>query len=155
MADVASLTGVAPSALSCPSSCGLSLACSSHFRLSGGGGTQVALWPSVALRKIETGHRAAGKRGRMANRSLTTYLNNHVAGSVMALELLEQLKDEGAGAKDGPVLATLHTEISADRQTLEDLMTEMGITTSLPQQASAWLTEKLSEVKLRLDDPEG
>jgi hypothetical protein len=91
----------------------------------------------------------------MANRSLTTYLNNHVAGSVMALELLEQLKDEGAGSKEGQTLASLHAEISADRQTLEALMAEMGITTSLPQQASAWLTEKLSEVKLRLDDPEG
>jgi hypothetical protein len=34
-------------------------------------------------------------------------------------------------------------------------MEELDITTSLPQQASAWLTEKLSEVKLRLDDPEG
>ena len=91
----------------------------------------------------------------MANRSLATYLNNHVAGAVMALELLERLKEEGAGAKEGPVLATLHTEISADRQTLEALMTELGITSSVPQQASAWLTEKLSEVKLLLDDPEG
>jgi hypothetical protein len=89
------------------------------------------------------------------NRSLATYLNNHLAGAVMALELLEQLKEEGAGSKEGPALATLKAEISADRQTLEDLMADLGITTSLPQQASAWLTEKLSEVKLRLDDPEG
>src|SRR5262245_756098 len=91
----------------------------------------------------------------MANRALATYLNNHLAGSVMALKLLEQLKDEGAGANEGPVLDSLHAEISADRQTLEALMAELDITTSLPQQASAWLTEKLSEVKLRLDDPEG
>lgn len=91
----------------------------------------------------------------MANRSLATYLNNHLAGSVMALELLERLKQEGASSKEALGLATLYAEISADRQTLEDLMAELGITTSLPRQASAWLTEKLSEVKLRLDDPAG
>ena len=73
----------------------------------------------------------------------------------MALELLEHLKEEGAGAKEGPVLDTLYAEINADRQTLEALLAELEITTSVSQQASAWLTEKLSEIKLRLDDPEG
>src|SRR6476619_1448768 len=122
-------------------------------------GTQVAHWSIVAPRKAGIGWpnacRAADKRGRMANRSLAIYLNNHLAGSVMALELLDQLKQEGAGTNEGPVLDRLHTEISADRQTLEALMAEQGITMNLPQQASAWLTEKLSEVKLRLDDPSG
>jgi hypothetical protein len=86
---------------------------------------------------------------------LATYLNNHLAGSVMALELLEQLSEVRAGTAEAPVLIRLHGEISADRQTLEALMAELGITTNLPQQASAWLTEKLSELKLRLDDPSG
>jgi hypothetical protein len=91
----------------------------------------------------------------MASRSLGTYLNNHLAGSVGALELLQQLKDEDAGTKDGAVLAALYAEISAERQALEDLMAQLGITTSATRQASAWLTEKLTEVKLRLDDPDG
>jgi hypothetical protein len=91
----------------------------------------------------------------VTNRSLATYLNNHVAGSVIALELLEQLKAEGDDAEEGATLGRLHAEISAERQTLEALMAELDITTSLPQQASAWLTEKMSEVKLRLDDPSG
>lgn len=91
----------------------------------------------------------------MANRSLATYLNNHVAGSVLALELLQQLKEQDAGTREGALLDTVHAEICADRQTLEDLLVALGIATSVPQQASAWLTEKLSEIKLRLDDPSG
>jgi hypothetical protein len=73
----------------------------------------------------------------------------------MALELLEQLIDQRAGTPEAPELTRLHGEIAADRQTLEALMAELGITTNVPQQASAWLTEKLSELKLRLDDPSG
>jgi hypothetical protein len=90
----------------------------------------------------------------VANSALATYLNNHLAGSVIALELLEQLMTE-AGAVEVPVLATLNADITAARQELEALMAELGITQSRPQQASAWLTEKLSELKLRLDDPHG
>ncbi len=90
----------------------------------------------------------------MANSALATYLNNHMAGSVIALELLAQLRTE-ADAAAAPVLATLNADITAERQELEALMAELGITQSRPQQVSAWLTEKLSEIKLRLDDPQG
>lgn len=89
----------------------------------------------------------------MPNDALGVYLNDHLAGSVIALELLEQLQAESPDNPDAAALATLHGEISADRRTLEDLVRQLEIDISQPRQALAWVTEKLGQVKLRIDDP--
>ena len=89
----------------------------------------------------------------MANASLATYLNDHLAGSVVAVELLDHLEEEQAGTAEARVLADLRADIMVDRQQLEAFMEQLGIAVSRPRQATAWLTEKLSELKLRLDDP--
>ena len=89
----------------------------------------------------------------MVNESVATYLNDHLAGSVVALELLDHLAADQAHASDVPILANLRAEILADRQQLEAFMAQRGIAASRPRQVMAWLTEKLSELKLRLDDP--
>src|ERR671917_2034944 len=88
----------------------------------------------------------------MANESLTTYLNDHLAGSVVALELLDHLQEDGAGAAEASILAGVHADIEADRQELEAFMAQRGIAVSAPRKATGWLVEKLSELKLRLDD---
>jgi hypothetical protein len=82
-----------------------------------------------------------------ANERLSIYLNDHLAGSVIALEMLEDLADD-------PELADLRREIEADREVLERLMARTGAEVSQPRQAAAWLTEKLGDVKLYLDDPD-
>ena len=89
----------------------------------------------------------------MANDALATYLNDHLAGAVIALELLDQLQSERAETPDAPILTTLRGEIEADRDTLAQLMDRLQIEVSKPRQATAWLTEKLGELKLRIDDP--
>lgn len=88
----------------------------------------------------------------MANESLTTYLNDHLTGSVVALELLDHLEEDGAGTAGASILADVHADIEADRQELEAFMAQLGITASAPRKATGWLVEKLSEIKLRLDD---
>ena len=88
----------------------------------------------------------------MANESLTTYLNDHLAGSVVALELLDHLEEDGAGTAESSILAGVHAEIVADRQELEAFMAQLGIAVSAPRKATGWLVEKLSELKLHLDD---
>ena len=88
----------------------------------------------------------------MANESLVTYLNDHLAGSVVALELLDRLEEDGAGTAEASLLAGVHADIAADRQELEAFMAQLGITVSAPRKATGWLVEKLSEIKLRLDD---
>ena len=88
----------------------------------------------------------------MANESLMTYLNDHLAGSVVALELLDHLEEDGAGTAEASILADVHADIVADRQELEAFMAQRGIAVSAPRKATGWLVEKLSEIKLRLDD---
>ena len=88
----------------------------------------------------------------MVNKSLATYLNDHLAGSVVALELLDHLEEDGAGTAEAAILADVHANIEADRQELEAFMAQLGIAVSAPKKATGWLIEKLGEVKLHLDD---
>ena len=88
----------------------------------------------------------------MVNESLETYLNDHLAGSVVALELLDTLEKDGARTAQASILADVHADILADRQELEAFMTQLGLEVSKTRKATGWLIEKLSEVKLRLDD---
>ncbi len=89
----------------------------------------------------------------MANKHLATYLNNHLAGSVTALELLSSLETAQANPDMARFASELHAEIEADQQELEDLMQRLQITKSGPRQAGGWLAEKVMQIKLRLDDP--
>lgn len=88
----------------------------------------------------------------MAHEHLSAYLNDHLAGSVVALELLAHLEQAHAGTALAATLATVHAEIAADRQVLEDLMTQLGVARSGPRQAAAWLGEKIAQLKLAFDD---
>lgn len=89
----------------------------------------------------------------MANEHLATYLNDHLAGSVVALELLEHLEESYSETALGRFFAELRADITADREKLEALMGQLEISKSRTRQASAWLTEKVTALKLRLDDP--
>ena len=89
----------------------------------------------------------------MANQHLATYLNDHLAGSVVALELLEHLEGAHADTPLADFFSNLRSEIAADREELESLMGRLHISQSRTRKASAWVTEKFTEIKLRLDDP--
>jgi hypothetical protein len=60
----------------------------------------------------------------MAHDFLTTYLNDHLAGSQMALEILDLLH----GLDDSAVWQEMKREIDADRQELEHLIRTMNST---------------------------
>jgi hypothetical protein len=81
------------------------------------------------------------------------YRNDHLAGSEIALELLdlvEQMLDPALG-----FAAALRSEIAADRRELEALMARLQVAVSRPRKAAAWFSEKIMELKLRLDDRQG
>jgi hypothetical protein len=91
----------------------------------------------------------------MADEHIATYLNDHLAGSVVALELLENLE---ATYTDDPLKSffrQLSIDIAADRDELQTLMAHLQISESKTRKASAWLAEKMTELKLRFDDPQG
>ena len=56
------------------------------------------------------------------------------------------------GFWEAQVDLTLETRNQEHIQELEALMAQLGIAVSAPRKATGWLVEKLSELKLRLDD---
>jgi hypothetical protein len=90
----------------------------------------------------------------MAAEHLTTYLNDHLAGSVVALELLDNLTSTYSEADLNAFFRQLRTDIAADRDELQELMERLNIGESRTRKATAWMTEKMTELKLRFDDPE-
>jgi hypothetical protein len=85
----------------------------------------------------------------VSHRHLVVYLNDHLAGSAAALELLTELQ-----AMDGLEnwARRLRSDIGDDRQTLEQLMRKADIAPSTTRQAAGWFAEKLAGLKTRLDD---
>jgi hypothetical protein len=88
----------------------------------------------------------------MASEHLATYLNDHLSGSVAAIELLEHLKAAYAGDELESFCAELRNDIEADRQELTRLMDRLEIAQSGARKAGAWIGGKLAELKMRLDD---
>jgi hypothetical protein len=89
----------------------------------------------------------------MASKHVAIYLNDHLAGSVVAVELLEHLDATHKGTPLESFVAQLSTDIEADRQELKSLMDRLGVAESHTRKASAWLAEKVTELKLVVDDP--
>lgn len=85
-------------------------------------------------------------------KQLATYLNDHLAGSVGALEMLDDLVAEHEGKPLAGFLQTLRSEIATDQQELKQLMQQLGIGESSVRKTGAWIAEKFSRLKLRLGD---
>lgn len=82
---------------------------------------------------------------------LATYLNDHLAGSVAALELLDNLLEHNpAAGRD--TLVEVRSEIQRDQQLLRDILDRIGSRESTTRKVAAWLSEKLGQVKLSFDD---
>jgi hypothetical protein len=88
----------------------------------------------------------------MANSYLAAYLNDHFAGSVMAVDLLAQLENSHAGTQMARVFSELRGDIESDRRELKTLMDRLHIIESRPRKATAWLTAMLAEIKLQIED---
>jgi hypothetical protein len=88
------------------------------------------------------------------NLALVTYLNDHLAGSVAALELLDRLIEHPAEPDDRSFFSALRDEIAADQQVLRQLIDQLGSGESHIRKAAGWLAEKATGFKLRWDDPD-
>lgn len=81
---------------------------------------------------------------------LSSYLNDHLAGSVGALELLNRLIEIYQGKPLERFFRDLRTEIDADQKTLKELIANLGEKESAVRKAGAWIVEKLSRAKIQL-----
>jgi hypothetical protein len=86
---------------------------------------------------------------------LLTYLADHLAGSVHAIELLKNLADHYKNHELGKFAHRLLNQIESDQQTLEKLAKQLGGGSSTIKDAGAWASEKFSRLKLDLGDKDG
>ena len=84
----------------------------------------------------------------MSDGSVTTYLNDHLAGSVGAIELVERAIEENAGTLLARRLEEILKEIRKDQAVLQDLIERLGSKENRLKKAGAWLAEKAGRVKL-------
>lgn len=79
-------------------------------------------------------------------RSLSVYLNDHLAGATGVVELFKR----AAGSHSGPLgeeVARLRDEAVEDRRALRSLMSRLDVRESAPLVALGWLGEKAGRLK--------
>ena len=86
----------------------------------------------------------------MVNKHVATYLNDHLAGAVAAVRLLESLEDVYEELR--PRLSALRADIEADRLDLLALMARLDIGESGARKIGGWVAEQATALKMRLDD---
>ncbi len=79
---------------------------------------------------------------------LEVYLNDHLAGSAAALDLVERIRSQNEGTDLAAFLTGLRPEIEADKATLETIMERLGVATSSAKQLAGRVLEKLSRIRL-------
>ena len=88
----------------------------------------------------------------MSYEHLETYLNDHLAGAMAAIDLLERLETRTRIAGS---LAGLRTEIEADRQELKTLIARLHMNESRTRKIGSWFAEKLAYLlSVHCDDSE-
>jgi len=90
-------------------------------------------------------------------KELASYLNDHLAGSVGALELLEHWAKLHEGKPLGDFFRDIEAEIRADQEKLREVMRSLGIEESNVRKAVAWVGEKAGRARLMIagDEPGG
>lgn len=89
----------------------------------------------------------------MSTKALRTYLNDHLAGSVVAVELLDHLADLHQDPVRKQFFIALRADVQEDQHALQRILQQVGGEESTVRKAAAWLTEKVGRAKLLLDDP--
>ncbi|WP_375766170.1 hypothetical protein NR798_31310 [Archangium gephyra] len=79
---------------------------------------------------------------------LKIYLNDHLAGSTVGLELARRARSENTGNAVGEYLDTFQRELLEDRSTLLSVMSALGLKRDVVKQTAAWVGEKLGRLKL-------
>jgi hypothetical protein len=78
---------------------------------------------------------------------LGIYLNDHLAGSTVGLELSRRARGSNKGNEYGEVLERIAREIEEDRETLKALMESLEIGHDRIKVGGAWVAEKLGRLK--------
>jgi hypothetical protein len=91
----------------------------------------------------------------VSREALKIYLNDHLAGSVMAIEVAERTIRENEGGPVATRLSPLVEQIREDQAVLKGVIDRLGAGESSLKKAGAWLAEKAGRVKLGGTDEPG
>lgn len=82
------------------------------------------------------------------NNELQRYLNDHLAGSVCAIGIIEKLADTADDPEDAGFFRELGNKVEADRDLLKRLIGQLGESSSSLLQAAGSITGAASRLKL-------
>lgn len=91
----------------------------------------------------------------MTDEVLTTYLQDHLAGALHAIELLKAMRDHFAGEPLGTFASQILAEVEADRDVLARITEGVGGTAGGVKEWGAWFAEKVSRLKLKHGSADG
>jgi hypothetical protein len=88
-------------------------------------------------------------------KELPSYLNDHLAGSVGALELIEHWAKLHEGKLLGDFFRDIKAGIRADQEKLREVMRSLRVDESSVRKAGAWVAEKAGRARLIIagDEP--
>ena len=78
---------------------------------------------------------------------LGIYLNDHLAGSTVGVELANRAAKSNRGSEYGDFLAQLAEEIGEDRDELQRIMDALDVRRDHPKVLAAWTAEKFGRLK--------
>ena len=81
-------------------------------------------------------------------KNLDSYLNDHLAGSISALEIIDHWAEAHKGEPLGSFFVQTEKEIKADQQTFRDIMRTLRVKESNVRKAGAWAAEKVGRARL-------
>jgi hypothetical protein len=79
---------------------------------------------------------------------LATYVNDHLGGAQIALQVLEAMRDQHEDKKFRKFAESLLPEIQGDDNTLRSITEKIGTNPSVVKQLGGWLMEKAARIKL-------
>jgi hypothetical protein len=81
-------------------------------------------------------------------RLLGIYLNDHLAGATVGLELARRARRNNSGSDFGRFLEGLERELEEDKRALEQVIEQLGFRASAAKQAVAIVAERAGRLKL-------
>ena len=79
---------------------------------------------------------------------MAIYLNDHLAGATMGMELARRMADSHPSGDDAARLRQLAHDVAEDRAALIGVMERLGVSVDQVKAAMGWLGEKLARWKL-------
>jgi hypothetical protein len=83
----------------------------------------------------------------MNRKLLGIYLNDHLGGSTVGVELAKRAAQQNENSEFGEFLSTLAEEIDADRASLMSIMDDLGVRKDPVRRALGWAAEKAGRLK--------